>query len=119
MPQTATIKSLPAASHVMKAIQAEGVEWGEDCRADAHHALAELLQGQMAETIDGHLERMAGPGRADRRDGCYRRWLVTELGAIELAVARSRPSARLESSGPSARLEWCGPTPGASGRSTA
>ena len=28
----------------------------------------------MAETIDG-IERMAECGRADRRNGCYRRWL--------------------------------------------
>ena len=32
MPQTATIKSLPAAFAMMKAMQAEGVEWGEDYR---------------------------------------------------------------------------------------
>ncbi len=31
MPQTATIKSLPAALQMMKAMQAEGLEWGEDC----------------------------------------------------------------------------------------
>ena len=32
MPQTATIKSLPAAFRTMQAMQAEGVEWGEDYR---------------------------------------------------------------------------------------
>jgi hypothetical protein len=35
MPQTATIKSLPAAFEMLKAMQAEGVEWGEDYRAGA------------------------------------------------------------------------------------
>jgi hypothetical protein len=30
MPQTATITSLPAAFEMMKAMQASGVEWGED-----------------------------------------------------------------------------------------
>jgi putative transposase len=90
MPQTATIKSLPAAFRMMKAMQAEGVEWGEDYRDGARHAVAELLEGRMDQLIDQHLERMAELGQADRRNGCYRRHLLTELGAIELAVPRTR-----------------------------
>jgi hypothetical protein len=35
MPQAATIKSLPAAFRILKAMQAEDVEWGEDYRAAA------------------------------------------------------------------------------------
>jgi putative transposase len=90
MPQTATIKSLPAAFGMMKAMQAEGLEWGEDYRQGARDAVAELLRGRMAETIDRHLERMAERGKADRRNGCYTRWLLTELGMIELHVPRTR-----------------------------
>jgi putative transposase len=90
MPQTATIKSLPVAFAMLKAMQAEGVEWGEDYRAGARHAVAELLEGRMAETIDRHLERMAEVGAADRRNGYYARWLLTELGMIELHVPRTR-----------------------------
>jgi hypothetical protein len=30
MPQTATIRSLPAAFAMMEAMQAQGLEWGED-----------------------------------------------------------------------------------------
>jgi hypothetical protein len=63
MPQTATIKSLPAAFAMMKAMQAEGVEWGEDYRAGARHALAELLEGRMDQLIDQHLERMPSAAR--------------------------------------------------------
>ncbi len=29
MPQTATIKSLPRAFRMMKAVQVQGIEWGE------------------------------------------------------------------------------------------
>ena len=90
MPQAATIKSLPAAFRMMKAMQAEGVEWGEDYRQATRQALAELLEGRMAEAIDRHLERLAELGQADRRNGCYTRWLLTELGAIELHVPRTR-----------------------------
>jgi hypothetical protein len=32
MSRTATIKSLPDAFRVMKAMQAQGIEWGEDYR---------------------------------------------------------------------------------------
>ena len=90
MPQAATITSLPVAFEMLKAMQAEGLAWGEDYRLAARQALAELLEGRMAATIDRHLERIAERGQADRRNGTYRRWLLTELGQIELAVPRTR-----------------------------
>jgi hypothetical protein len=65
---------------MMKAMQAQGVEWGEDYRQGARAAVAALLRGRMDELIDEHLERMGELGQADRRNGCYRRWLLTELG---------------------------------------
>ncbi len=46
---------------MMKAMQAQGIEWGEDYRNAAGAALKEVLQGRMA-----------------------------ELGEIELAVPRTR-----------------------------
>jgi putative transposase len=96
MPQSATIKSLPAAFGMMKAMQADGVEWGEDYRQGARQAVAELLRGRMDRSIDQHLERMAELGRADRRNGCYRRRLLTELGEIELAIPRTRTFSALK-----------------------
>jgi putative transposase len=96
MPQTATIKSLPAAFRTMKAMQAEGVEWGEDYRRGARDVVAELLRGRMDQLIDEHLERMAELGQADRRNGCYTRWLLTELGMIELQVPRTRTFSALK-----------------------
>ena len=44
----------------------------------------------MAAGVDRHLEEMAERGAADRRNGSYRRWLMTELGEIELSVPRTR-----------------------------
>jgi putative transposase len=96
MPQTATIKSLPVAFEMMKAMQAEDVEWGEDYRAPARQALAELLESRMGQLIDQHLERMAEFGQADRRNGTYARWLLTELGTIELHVPRTRTFSALK-----------------------
>ena len=43
MPQTATLKSLPAAFRMMKAMPAEDVEGGEDDRAGARAALVALI----------------------------------------------------------------------------
>jgi hypothetical protein len=51
MPQAATIKSLPRAFQMMKAMQADGVEWGEDYRQAAAAALQDILHGRMASSI--------------------------------------------------------------------
>jgi hypothetical protein len=48
------------------------------------------LKDRTAETTGRHLERMAERDQADRLDGCCPRWLLTELGAIELAVPQTR-----------------------------
>jgi putative transposase len=90
MPQAATIKSLPRAFRMMKAMQAEGIEWGVDYRHGARDALQTILEQEMDAALDRHLAEMASRAEADRRNGSYRRHLLTELGDIELAVPRSR-----------------------------
>ena len=96
MPQAATIKSLPAAFALMQAMQAEDVEWGEDYRAAARAALAEVLEGRMDQLIDAHLERRAEVGQADRRKGCYTRWLRSAHGTSQHAAPRPRPESALK-----------------------
>lgn len=90
MPQAATIKSLPGAFRMMKTMQAQGIEWGEDYRRAGALALKDVLEGRMAGALDRHLEEMERLDEADRRNGSYRRWLMTELGEIELSVPRTR-----------------------------
>ena len=90
MPQAVTIRSLPSAFEFVKAMQADGLERGEDYRRLGRDAIAAILQGQMAHAIDEHLGRMALLDEADRRNRCYRRHLLTELGDIELAAPRTR-----------------------------
>jgi transposase-like protein len=90
MPHAVTIKSLPAALAMMKAMQAEGLGWGEDWRPLARQAVAEIIADRMHEAIDAHLLRVADRGEADRRNGTYRRRILTELGDIELSVPRTR-----------------------------
>jgi transposase-like protein len=77
-------------------MQAEGIEWGEADRQGARDAVAELRRGRMDQLIDEPLERLAELGHADRRNGCYPRWLLTERGALELTVPRTRTFSALK-----------------------
>ena len=90
MPQAVTIGSLPRAFELVKGMQAQKLEWGEGYRALGREAIAAILQGQMGQALDEHLERTAVLDEADRRNGSYRRHLLTELGDLELAVPRTR-----------------------------
>lgn len=88
--RAATITSLPMAFEVVKAMQADGLEWGEGYRPLGRQALEEVIEGQMAAAIDRYLDQLAADDVADRRNGYYRRHLLTELGDIELHVPRTR-----------------------------
>jgi putative transposase len=88
--QAATITSLPMAFEVVKAMQAEGLEWGEGYRPLGRQALEEIIEDQMAAAVDRYLDRLEADDAADRRNGYYRRHLLTELGDIELHVPRTR-----------------------------
>jgi putative transposase len=88
--RAATITSLPMAFEVVKAMQAEGLEWGEGYRPLGRQALEEIIEDQMAAAVDRYLDQLEADDAADRRNGYYRRHLLTELGDIELAVPRTR-----------------------------
>lgn len=88
--RTATITSLPMAFEVVKAMQAEGLDWGEGYRPLGRQALQEIIEDQMAAAVDRHLDQLGADDAADRRNGYYRRHLLTELGDIELNVPRTR-----------------------------
>jgi len=90
MPHLATIETLPEAFAMVKAMQADGLEWGEGYRPLGREALAEIIEGRMEEAVDAWLDGLGFDEEADRRNGCYRRHLLTELGDIELAVPRTR-----------------------------
>jgi len=90
MPRSVTIKSLPVAFEMMKAMQVEGLGWGEDCRPLARRAMVEIIEDSLAARVDAYLLNAAALGQADRRNGTYPRRLLTELGDIELSVPRTR-----------------------------
>ena len=81
MPQSATIKSLPAAFRMMKAMQAEDVEWGEDYRGAARQALAPAARGP-----HGRDDRPASRAHGRTRPGRPAQRLLPAL-----AADRARP----------------------------
>ena len=88
--RTATIERLPMAFAAVKEMRADGLEWGEGYRPLGCQALAEIIQGRMAEAVDDWLDSLDSSAMRDRRNGSYSRHLLTELGDIELSVPRSR-----------------------------
>ena len=88
--QAATITSLPAAFEIVKAMQAEGLDWDEGYRPIGRQALEKIIEAQMAVAVERYLQQLEADDVADRRNGSYRRHLLTELGDIELAVPRTR-----------------------------
>ena len=75
---------------MVKAMQAQGLDWGEGYRPLGRQALAEIIETEMSAAVDRRLESLEAEDDADRRNGYYRRSLLTELGDIELLVARTR-----------------------------
>ena len=66
MPQrSATMESLPMAFALVKEMQADGLEWGEGYRPLGREALAEIIQGQMAEAVDYWLDSLDGLATRD------------------------------------------------------
>ena len=91
MPQQAvTMETLPQAFEVVKEMQADGLDWGEGYRPLGRQALAGIIEGRMAETVDRWLDGLDGSAMRDRRNGTCRRCLLSELGDIELNVPRTR-----------------------------
>src|SRR5579872_4112073 len=88
--QAATITSLPMALAMVKAMQADGLEWGEGYRPLARQALTSIIEEQMAAAVDRHLDQLGADDAPDRRNGHYSRHLLTTLGDIELRVPRTR-----------------------------
>jgi len=90
LPQ-ATITSLPLAFKMVKEMNALSTqEWAGDYRAAARDALARILKERMATAVDQSLADAEKRGQYDRKNGHYTRWLLTELGNIELAIPRTR-----------------------------
>jgi transposase-like protein len=65
-------------------------EWEGDYRPAARAALKEILEKRMVTVIDEYLAKMEELEVTDRRNGSYTRHILTEMGDVALAVARTR-----------------------------
>lgn len=83
------VRSLPQAYQIIKEMRLYGDE-ESDYRSLARESLSKILEDRMCDRIDKHLEGMSFRDEADRRNGCFRRHLLTELGDVSLKVPRTR-----------------------------
>ena len=89
MKQELIISSLPQAFDLVKQMGLSD-DWESDYRVGGRRAVQEILEGQMRDRIERHLEEIRALGWSDRRNGGFSRHLLTELGDIELRVPRTR-----------------------------
>jgi hypothetical protein len=78
--------SLPAAFELVKAMQAQGLDWGEGYRPLGRQAVAEIIESKIATVVGCWLKSLEARNVADQRNGSYLRWPLTELGDIMIAV---------------------------------
>src|SRR5438552_14760930 len=89
MQQIAAVLRVKQAVRMLKQMEVQRPEWGE-VRALSREAVRRVLEDRLQGLLGNRLAERAAEGIEDRRNGRYRRWLLTELGAIALAVPRTR-----------------------------
>jgi transposase-like protein len=82
------VKNLSQAMHMVKEMTVREA-WSDEYRTIGRRAIADFLRDRMRDSIADHLGRLP-EGVADRRNGSYRRHLLTELGDLVLSVPRTR-----------------------------
>ena len=80
--RAATITSLPVAFEVVKAMQADGLDWSEGFRPLGRQAVAEIIEQQMAKAIDVYLD--------SSRPTTLRIGAMAIIGGIVTSIARGR-----------------------------
>lgn len=89
MQQVAAVRSVKQAARMLKRMRVQAPEWSE-YRQASQAAVRRVLEERMQGLVGNRIAELAAQGLADRRNGTYRRQLLTGLGAIELRVPRSR-----------------------------
>ncbi len=89
MHRSAQVRSLPEAFKFINEMNPEG-QWGRETEEAVGQAVAKVLQEKMAMSVDRRLAELERKGQADRRNGYYRRHLLTGIGDVEVLVPRTR-----------------------------
>lgn len=89
MQELAASRTVTEAMTVLKEMQLQQPEL-----APVHElgraALKEVLEDRMRDKVRQYLEDLSRRGESDRRNGTFRRWLLTAMGALELWIPRTR-----------------------------
>ena len=89
MQELAAVRSVRQAVRMLKYMNVQAPEWG-DYQAASREAVRQVLEDRMHGLLGNRIAELAANGVQDRRNGAYRRWLLTGLGPIELCVPRTR-----------------------------
>lgn len=89
MQELAAVRSVKQAARMLKQMNVQAPAWG-DYRVASREAVRQVLEDRMHGLLGNRIAELAASGVQDRRNGIYRRWLLTGLGPIELSVPRSR-----------------------------
>jgi putative transposase len=90
MSRSATVRSVRSACRIIKRLMNFEPQGWEDFRSSGRDALRHILEERMQGQLRQRLAFEAAEGVRDRRNGAYRRRLLTGMGEIELSVPRSR-----------------------------
>jgi len=89
MQENPAVRSVKQAMRVLKHMNTQAEELAP-IHDLGRQALKEVLEGHMRQRIELYLGDVRRMDHPDRRNGHFRRWLLTGLGAIQLAVPRTR-----------------------------
>ena len=89
MQQVAAVRTVKQAVRMLKHMSVQAGEW-DGYREAGRAALARVLQERMYGLVGNRIADLRAIGARDRRNGAYRRELLTSIGVIELLVPRSR-----------------------------
>lgn len=89
MPRSATARSVRRTRRAFKRMGflAEGFE---DWREGSRRLVRMVIQRELSREVRRYLTKVREKGKSDRRNGYYRRHLLTALGDIELKIPRTR-----------------------------
>jgi putative transposase len=90
MSRSATVRSVRSACRIIKRLMNFEPQGWEDYRTSGRDALRHILEERMQGQLRQRLAFEAAEGVRDRRNGVYRRHLLTGMGDIELSVPRAR-----------------------------
>ena len=89
MTEDILIRDLREAEAYIEQMHPEG-KWSRETELNVKRAVARVLEEQMNSQVDEYLAAIKAGGVDDRRNGSYRRHILTALGDIEVMVPRTR-----------------------------